>query len=159
RAESARLQAEELVNFLVRDLHEEMRPLGRLDLLEQAARKSRDYFLSLPAGAGDAESLRNRGAALRNYGDVLMDQGKLLEAAENYRAHIALLETLLAREPDDAGALADLAESSSRLARVHYQQRELADALVLENRSISLWERLARAEPDNPRWRGSWAAA
>ncbi len=80
RAEKSRQHAEELINFMLFDLKDSLQKLGRLDLLDTVASRSLKYFESLPEAELSEESIRNRGVALHNIGDVLKAKGDLIGA-------------------------------------------------------------------------------
>jgi serine/threonine protein kinase len=165
RSESARRQAEELVNFLVSDLHQGLRPLGRLDLLERAASKSKDYFLALAEEDDSPATRRKMAVALRNHGDVMVEQGHLDAALASFEAYIRLSLELGGAEAGanpalfDSQTLRDVADVRSRVARVHYQQRKRPEAMAEETRSMAMRQELVRRDPNDLLSRGDLASS
>ncbi len=68
-AEQRRSDAEELIRFMLGDFATQLRPIGRLDLLDDIATEAMRYLAEQPITA-DAESALNRARALRTLGEV-----------------------------------------------------------------------------------------
>lgn len=127
-AAGARRTAEALINDMLYDLNNDLKPLGRLDLLEQVAGRAEEYFDNLPDEHRDAASERERSTLLNNRGDVLLAQGRIDEALSAYENSVALRRALLAETPDDRDRQRDLSVSLERAgdARLAKQDLELA---------------------------------
>jgi tetratricopeptide (TPR) repeat protein len=79
-AESARGEAEKLIDYLLDDFYLELEPVGRLDILAQLSKRAVDYYSALPAALRTPETDRNRALALVRYGAILRTQSKLDES-------------------------------------------------------------------------------
>jgi hypothetical protein len=67
-AESARNNAEQLVQFMLFDLRDKLRPIGRLDLLDGVNQRVNEYYKSM--GSGNSPDYQHRwSVAQENYGD------------------------------------------------------------------------------------------
>jgi tetratricopeptide (TPR) repeat protein len=128
RAEKSRQRAEELINFMLFDLRDSLTQLGRLDLLDTVASRSLKYFESLPEAELSEESIRNRGVALHNIGDVLKAKGDLIGALQNFQAGKAIFERLATHDPSNTGWQRDLALSYQRIGDAFSAQGNLAEA-------------------------------
>ena len=140
---AARKDAEGLLEFMLEDLHEGLDRVGRLDLLEQVARESVEYYDRQPAGS-TFEEIQGRAAALFNVGEVLEGQGDLAAARqvfeENRRVFAARVET----DTDPRWRL-ELARSHIALASVIERQGDVLAALDHAGRALELTDQIAEA--------------
>lgn len=100
RAETARAQAEDLASFMLVDLYDDLRAVGKLKLLEPVALKAVDYYGELGTsqiGGGRGENA----LALIRVAEVLDMQGHLAQATDAYRRAMEALQPLAERLPDD----------------------------------------------------------
>jgi tetratricopeptide (TPR) repeat protein/predicted Ser/Thr protein kinase len=100
RAESARAQAEDLAGFMLIDLYDGLRAVGRLNLLEPVALKAVHYY----GEWGEQQMGGGRGEnalALIRVAEVLDMQGHLAQATDAYRRAMESLQPLAERLPDD----------------------------------------------------------
>jgi len=104
-------QAEDLIEFMLNDLHKELQAVGRIDALGAAASKARDYFANLAPRDMTQEALRSSGRALRQVGDIYRTQFQWDAALEAFRDALSLDRELLARSPDDAELLFNVGQS------------------------------------------------
>ncbi len=92
-ARQAQERAEVLLNFLVEDLHKGLAPLHRLDLLDQIASKTQEYYASLgeisPNETPDQK--RRRALLMRNVASIQKGQGRLDKALESYQQYLGLV--------------------------------------------------------------------
>lgn len=99
-AELARGDAENLVEFMLEDLHTDLRALGRLDLLEGAALQAMEYY-----GGLDSERMSSsQGKAavgLIRVGEVLTDRGRKDEAMSVLSQSVDALGALHDQQPND----------------------------------------------------------
>lgn len=121
RAESARVQAEELVGFMLDDLSGQLEPRGRLDMLESIARESLAYFES-SVGHNLARAGRRPAVALRQIGQVLAKRGDLEPAFEAYEKAREIDQSRLDPNQGDPTASLDLAEDLELLSEVYEAQ-------------------------------------
>ena len=103
-ADDSRARAEELVGFMLVSLHDRLTPLGRLDLLDEAAKKAAGYY-DRRDSLDDAD-LGRRALAQRNLGDVLSAQGHTDAALREYRASAAIDDGARREGPDEHGLAA-----------------------------------------------------
>ncbi|MEM7353948.1 MAG: serine/threonine-protein kinase [Acidobacteriota bacterium] len=124
RTEVARVQAEELVDFMLDDLSAQLEPIGRLDLLESVARRSLAYFESDRDG-GLGEGGRRPAAALRQIGQVLASRGDLGAAREAYERALAIDRRLHRANPEDPLPRLDVAQDLALVGKIYQAQGEL----------------------------------
>jgi tetratricopeptide (TPR) repeat protein len=146
RTEQSRRDAEELMSFMLVDLRDKLRPLGRLDLLDDVAKKAIAYYDQRGETGSDAD-LRARALARRNLGEVLAGQGHADAALQQYRASLAIAKTLAAKDPTRADWQSDLSNNHDQVGDVLLAQGDTAGALTEYRTSLTIRETLAAADP------------
>ena len=159
RAELARNQAEDLIRYMLEDLHGQLKPLGRTNILKPAGDKALRYFDGLPKDEVSPGSLLQRAHALEQVAHLQGDFGELGAAIGTQRAAAAILEGLR-QQPGDrrlvrkelVGAyqqLADLMHKDGRtgenLVCIQKQARLLDEAMADQSGSEDLLKMAAEA--------------
>ncbi len=90
-AEQRRVDAERLIQFMLGDFATGLRPIGRLDLLDEIAGKAWDYLREQPV-EDDVDSLLNRARALRTLGEVHVQRQQPEQASDVLAQAASLLE-------------------------------------------------------------------
>ena len=124
-ANDARDQADALINFILRDLRDKLQPTGRLDALEDVAKKVKEYLERSPKELVNASRQEQKAAILSNLGDVLLDQGKLPEALDSYQQSLEIFKQLTAQDKTNAGWQRDLSLSYEKIGDVLRARGEL----------------------------------
>ncbi len=137
RAEASRGQVEELMEFMLTDLHGKLKPLGKLELLSMVANRAVAYYDAQPFDAGDVGASRRRGIAHVQSGDVMASAGDLASAVAAYRRAIDILGA--------AGRDHELAQAQDLLGRALALQGARDAALAASREALALRERLAAA--------------
>lgn len=149
KAIEMRQRAERMVQFLIQDLDESLRSIGRLDLLLKVANECLEYFDSLPEEEENEETIGNRAKAYINIGDVLHGQGKFSAALDSYRRARELAKELLPRATRQSEWLRILGQSHDRAGEVYFNQGEAEEALRAHEAALKVYERLHRDSPDD----------
>ncbi|MBF0148333.1 MAG: TIR domain-containing protein [Magnetococcales bacterium] len=149
----ARNHAESLVNFILFDLRDKLKPLGRLELLDMAANKAAAYFEQF----GNLEDLsadqqRNAMAGFGSKGDIFAAQGQLTAALAAYQKALAINERLAAMDPNNADWQRDLFVSHNQIGDVFQAQGNLEGALDAFRSGMEIAKRLAAMDPNNADW-------
>ena len=147
-AERSRGEAEDLMNFMLTDLRGKVEPLGRLDLLDDVAKKAVAYYDRRTEDASDAE-LKTRAVARRTLGDVLAAQGHAEAALAEYKAALAIVGALGQDDPTNADGQAELAVGHERVGDTLYAQGDAVTALAEYRLSQSIDKTLAANDPKN----------
>lgn len=150
-AEHRRSEAEDLIGFMLGDLHKKLEPVGRLDVLDDVARKVMGYVASLPADTSPDEMAR-AATALDQIGEVRIAQGNLADAGRVFERAHDFASRALKLAPDDADV--QLAYGTSRfwLGNVLRLRGDLPGALahMLVYRDVS--SKLAARFPQNDKY-------
>jgi len=148
-ANDARKQADGLINFMLTDLSNKLRPIGRLDLLYDVALSAKKYLDGLPKELVTAARLRQESVTLNDLGDVLAAQGKLQEALEVYEQGLAIKKSLTDQDKSDQGRLRDFAQSFENVGDVLVAQGKLQEALETYEQQLTIAQRLSEQSPSN----------
>ena len=149
---AARRDAEGLMAFMLEDLHEGLESVGRLDLLNQVAHQSLEYYRRRPLSS-DGEAVWGRATALRNAGEILEEQGELDRALEAYGAGRKLVEGMLEINPSPRWRF-ELTRMHRALASALSAKGAAAEGLRHAVKALELSRRLGGEEPVPEGWAG-----
>ncbi|HEX9981898.1 MAG TPA: serine/threonine-protein kinase [Thermoanaerobaculia bacterium] len=148
-AERRRVQAEDLINFMVGDLRKKLEPVGRLDILDDVSTRALAHISSLdPEQLSVSEILRNS-KALSQLGEVRIGQGNLPEALKAFDKSLQLAQIGLARNARDADAQLTVGTSHFWIGNVLRLQGDLPRALGHMERYLGATDGLTKAFPGN----------
>ncbi len=155
---AARDQAEDLVAFMLEDLSGELRPVGRLEVLEQVARKALEYYEQAAPGT-DGTAANRRGSAFAIVAEVLDDQGDRGAAIEAASTARDIRRRLVEASPERHDWRNQLALGQMQLGSIlrlsgDDQQDEARDALEA---GFAIATRLVELDPGHPEWRQTLA--
>jgi serine/threonine-protein kinase len=152
QANDARDQADRLINFMLYDLRDKLEPIGRLDVLDDVAKKAKEYLDRLPKELVTASRLRQQATMLNNLGDVLVAQGKLPEALDAYQNGLAIAKRLAEQDKTNTGWQRSLSVSYERVGDVLVAQGKLQEALDAYQQSLKIRQTLAERDKSNTDW-------
>lgn len=152
RTEELRMQAEQTVRFLIHDLHQPLKSIGRLDLLRTAAEQALRHFEAednLASDHTDLHAIHNRAIAFLNIGEVLSDEGNKSDARIAFQRAVAQLQ-ILASEPqaNNRRWMEDHARALDRLAQHLYFEGQTEASRGLAKMALPILDQLARTAPD-----------
>jgi len=110
-AQTARGEAEGLVEYMIKDLKVKLEPVGRLDLLQGVGDKAVAYYDKQDIKSLNDDSLNRQAAARQVLAQVHLDAGRMEEAQAEIEAAADLTREVLARNPDDIDAIFAHAQS------------------------------------------------
>ena len=145
-AEQERARAEQLATFMLVEMRDGLKPIGRLDLLGKVARKSLDYYETLPSANVSDAAWGARAIALNNVGDVLRATGDLRSAEASFRTSLDIAERL--------GRQANVTRTLAKLGDVEISRGDLKAARATFGRALDIANRLAKRGRDVD-WRQS----
>ena len=117
QAEQRREQAEELIQFMLGDLHRQLQPIGRLDVLDTAADRAQAYVSSLKPETMSAGQLAWSATAFQRLGDLRVSQKRVPEAISAYEQSLVLAGLAAAKEPDNLEVRFTLEEARRSVAQ------------------------------------------
>ena len=148
-AEQRRVDAEGLVEFMLGELVEKLRPLGRLDLLDGTSTRVLDHLTRDDGGDTSPSSVLQRARALQVIGEVRLMRGDLRAANSAFSAAGNLLEPALSARPRDAVPRNLLGTNAFWLGKIELDRGALPEA----RKDFLLYsvyaDRLHALDPDN----------
>ena len=151
-AQERRAQAEDLVDFMLGDLQEQLREIGRLDVFQSVGDKALAYFAAQRSSDDTEYTLSQRARNLRQIGEVRMEQGDLTAALEAFDQSLLIMEQLASRAPANLEVQIGMANSLFYTGNVHWQRGELREAREIFEGVIPIVDEVSAREPDNPSW-------
>jgi len=148
-------RAETLMSFLLFEMRDELRPIGRLSVLERLATKALEFFDALPPESRTATTLRHEGVALDLLGDVQDDRGDRQAALATYRKALEIGRRLSAATPDDLNLAHDVSVDHNKIGAVLHQLGESDEALASFRASLAILRDLAKKQPNETLWKHS----
>ncbi len=127
-AQRRQAQAEDLIVFMLGDLHQKLEKVGRLDLLDSVDDKALGYFASLDERDMTDKTLEQLAQALTQLGQVRLSQGRSKEALASFQGAYARSRSLAARHPRDGSRLFDRGQAEYWIGYVYWQGRDLDQA-------------------------------
>src|SRR5690606_32851387 len=131
-ARRAREKSDELVAFMLFELHDGLSDVGRLDLLESVVGAVEEYYRDDVRGPDDAF---RRTLALEHMGDVRRAQGDMESASSMYARSLELAAEYGDDSPEWLSARAESLEAQAQVQRV-MGQHDIAGRLLGEARDL-----------------------
>jgi eukaryotic-like serine/threonine-protein kinase len=155
-AVAARTRAEDLLDFMLGDLREEVRKAGKLDLLDRVGEEATAYFDSLdPHELSDATLLRQI-KMLRQIGATRKEQARYADAQRAFSAAYHRSATLTARHPANGDMLYERSQAEYWMGFMHRRLGETGKAAEWLTRHRDSSVRLIQIEPGNPRFQSEF---
>jgi tetratricopeptide (TPR) repeat protein len=139
-------RAEDLTSFMLVDLRRKLSSVGRLDVLEDVARRAAKF---LDARDGSDEELYLAGLAQMVIGDVVRKRGDLVGARGEFEKGEAALARASAAQPDKLDFAIALSAARYYLVELQIDRGDLTGALALCRRVLADLEKLLPAHPDD----------
>lgn len=151
-AERQRAEAEGLVEFMLTDLRDKLRGVGRLDVMDAVNQRAMAYYEDQPnLAALNPDSLERRARVIGAMGELDEVQGRKDAAYEKYLEVARTAEALLAKDPDNPARIIASARSENRLALAETSKGNTKAAAPRFMRAKSLLDRLP-ASGAKPEW-------
>ena len=145
-------QAEELISFMLGDLHTRLSAIGGLDVLEKVGKAAQDYFEAVPERDLSDEELFRRSQALRQIGEVHVEQGDFAGAMPLFRQSLSQVSALAARDPSNTEWQLGLGASHYWVGYIHWRSNSLDSALAHFEPYLAITKALVARAPDSVRF-------
>jgi len=147
-AERNRVEAEGLMTFMLGDFAEKLRPIGRLDLLDDVGNKALIYLGKSDVSNTSAASMTSRVKALRIIGETEGNKGR----SEQYHKTMLTARDLIRNSPQDFMQQAEFLKEAGAIAfhlgQYHAKRRELDEAESYYNEYHDYSNRFASVTPN-----------
>ena len=152
-------QAEELISFMLGDLHTRLSAIGGLDVLAKVGEAAQGYFEGVPEqDLSDQERFR-RSEALRQIGQIHVERGDFAGAMPLFRQSLSLVSALAPRDSANSEWQLGLGASHFWVGFIHWRQNELDSALVHFTPYLAITKQLVAGAPDSVRFRNELGQA
>ena len=151
RAVSARGSAEGILNYLLNQLTNKLRPIGHLDIIEDVQKQVETYYKNLGFSQEDPTAANNWTTLLKAEGDRLVAQGDLNGAKAKYQQSLEIGEKLVKESPTNKTWQRNLAFSYNSLGTVLSDQGDLTGAKAQYQAAFEIAQKLLNLDPGNTR--------
>lgn len=151
-AEARRIEAEGLMDFMLGDFSDKLRPLGRLDLLESVGGKTLQYLSGSDGADLSPAALTLRAKGLQTIGEVSRSRGDSRQALDALTQARAILLRQAALLPRDLEVLKNLGANAYWVAQIHKDRSDWQAAERALRDYLQYADQLNRLDPDNPEW-------
>jgi tetratricopeptide (TPR) repeat protein len=148
-AERRKAQAEDLIEFMLSDLHDKLEPVGRLDVLDAVGEKIIEYYAARPTWQMESDELGRRAQAFHLLGEIADAEGNLDAAQAHFQGAYEATERLLEIAPNSVDRIFEHSQSAYWVGYFAWAQRNIDDAETYWIEYRDLIGRLRRMEPEN----------
>jgi len=127
-ARQRQAQTEEALNYMLGDLHDKLKGVGRLDLMASVTDKALALFKASKPGSLTDDELTQQSRALVQIGQIRLDEGQYEPAMDAFRRAYQRSVELTTRYPENGRFLFDRAQAEYWIGYVYWQQRDLDQA-------------------------------
>lgn len=128
QAEAHRIEAEDLMGYMLGEFVEKLRPLGKLDLLDSVSNRALKYLSDSSWGNDSDTTLAQRAKSLQVIAEVRIARADPTGASTALLAGRRILQTQLQRHPGDLSLLKSAGENAFWLGQIHLDQKEWKQA-------------------------------
>jgi tetratricopeptide (TPR) repeat protein len=151
-ARQRQAQTEQALNYMLGDLHDKLKGVGRLDLMASVTDKALALFDAGKPGSLTDDELTQQSRALVQIGQIRLDEARYEAAMDAFRRAYQRSAELTARRPGNGRFLFDRAQAEYWIGDVYWQQRKLTEANEWLTRYRDSALAMVKIDPDNPDW-------
>ncbi len=151
-AEARRAEVEGLVDFMLGDFADKLRPLGKLELLESVSGTALRYLQASKDNQLSAAGLTLRARALQVIGDVSRSRGNAAQAIDALAKANAILMRQHEANPRDVQVLSSLGVNAYWVGQLHKDHNNMPAAARAWRQYLDYSNRLHELEPDKVEW-------
>lgn len=151
-AERQRASAEGLIEFMLTDLRERLKGVGRLDVLSAVNRRALSYYKQQDVDELPVESLERRARILLAMGEDDEQRGDLKRALAQFEQAARTTGALLEQQPDDPQRIFNHAQSEFWVGLIAWRNQRIDPAQKAFERYEDLAFSLIEKDSLNPDW-------
>lgn len=151
-AEQRRVAAEALLDFMLGDFSDKLRPLGKLDLLESVSGKALQFLRGSDGKDLSHAALTLRAKGLQIIGEVSRSRGLSQQALDAFVEAHKILNRQRSLAPRDLQVLKNLGDNAYWQAQIHKDRNDWDAAERALGDYLDFANQLNRVETDNPAW-------
>ena len=144
--------AENLITFMIGDLKEKLRPVGKLELLQIVGDQIINYYDNRPESVQSTQSLLQYHEALNTIGEVEFNQGKFSHAEDIFKLAIKNDVEIFTDNSSKILALFNYSQSNYWLGYISYLQKDYILSAQYWSSYLNLSEKLVVIQPENENW-------
>ncbi len=152
-ADRQRAEAEGMVEFMLTDLRDKLKGVGRLDVMDAVNERAMAHYAGIDLRELPDESLTRRARLLQAMGEDDLRGGKYPKALVELTEAARTTSELSAREPDNTARLFLHAQSQYWLGDLAFLQRKKQDASIFWRDYRRMAGRLTQLQPAKAAWR------
>ncbi|UOG92482.1 MAG: toll/interleukin-1 receptor domain-containing protein [Candidatus Thiothrix sulfatifontis] len=152
RLEAMLREANTLINFINFDLRDKLKPIGRLDIMQDIQSRVTAYYRNLGDSVQGDDLERQRAVGFGQQADTLAAQGKLPEAEKLYREASQSFQQRADKDSSNTDWQSDLSVSLEKIGNILKAQDKLDDAKAVFEKSMNIRRTLADNDPSNAEW-------
>lgn len=118
-AQRRQQQAQDLIVYMLGNLHDKLEKVGRLDLLDSLSGKAIDYLKHLNPRDLNDTALKQLAQAETQLGQVRLDQGRYADALARFRVAYERTRALAQRHPGDSSLLFERGQAEYWIGAVY----------------------------------------
>lgn len=151
-ARQRQAQTEQALNYMLGDLHDKLKGVGRLDLMASVTDKALALFAASKPGSLTDDELTQQSRALVQIGEIRLDEARYGPAMDAFQRAYQRSAELTTRHPDNGRFLFDRAQAEYWIGNVYWQQRKLTEANMWLTRYRDSTLALLKIDPNNKDW-------
>jgi serine/threonine-protein kinase len=148
-AERSLKKSQDLIEFLIGDLHAQLEKLGRLEVMQSIGEKALGYFAELDPRQATDENIANRSKALYQIGSVYVELNEYDSATQAFAQSQELLSLLAQKYPNNFDYLYEYSQASFWVGYAYWAAERLDDAEGYFLEYLKIAKRLVELQPDN----------
>ncbi len=145
-------KAEALNVFLMKDLKEKLKPIGRLDLLEMISQQIIQYYTLQPEKSFTVASYNHLIHALNTMGEVQIKSGELEHAMTLLSESDGYVKKSLMLDVANIQTLFQSSQNHYWMGYIYYLKKEWAVTEMYWSKYLKLTIQMEQLEPDNLKW-------
>ena len=151
-ADTNRMQAEGLVEYMITDMKEKLEPVGKLEILDSIGQRAVEYYEAQDIAKLSDDSLARQARARHILGQVALDAGNYAYAIEETQAASRLTKEVYERNPNDTDAIFAHSQSEYWVGETYKYDGDYKAAASRYKEYAVFSDKLYQRDPTNYDW-------